>query len=255
VITAGLRLAMTTLTVLPLRSGRIDRRAAGQAMSLAPAVGALLGLLAGGVAIGLTRFGAPALLAGFLAVGLLALLTRGLHLDGLADTVDALGSYQNRERALEIMKAPDIGPFGVIALILTLAVQAVSFAELAGRDWTSALAGMVASVSAGRLAITWSCVQGVKAARPGGLGALVAGTVPRWAAVLSTAGVCAVALPAVNGQLWLGPACVLVAVAVAGLLLAHALRRLGGMTGDVLGAVAELATSVAAASLALTGGS
>ena len=46
-----------------------------------------------------------------------ALLTRGLHLDGLADTVDALGSYRRGDAALDIMKKPDIGPFGVVALV------------------------------------------------------------------------------------------------------------------------------------------
>ncbi|NUT33407.1 MAG: adenosylcobinamide-GDP ribazoletransferase, partial [Hamadaea sp.] len=109
----ALRLALTTFTVLPLRAGRLDRRAAGRAMAFAPLVGVLLGVVLGLVLLGLREVTAT-VVAGALTVGLAALLTRGLHLDGLADTVDALGSYGDRDRALRIMKSPEVGPFGVV---------------------------------------------------------------------------------------------------------------------------------------------
>ena len=108
-----MRLAFTTLTVLPLRPGRVDRRAAAVAMTIAPLVGALLGLVLAVLLTLLDLAGAPRLVAAGLAVGAGALLTRGLHLDGLADTIDALGSYRRGAEALEIMKKPDIGPFGL----------------------------------------------------------------------------------------------------------------------------------------------
>ncbi|HEY0700458.1 MAG TPA: adenosylcobinamide-GDP ribazoletransferase, partial [Micromonospora sp.] len=120
---AGARLAVTTFTVLPLRAGRVDRSTAAVAIALAPAVGAALGLVLAGLLLALDGPG-PALVAGASTVAAGALLTRGLHLDGLADTVDALGSYRTGPAALEIMKKPDVGPFGVVALVLVLLVQA-----------------------------------------------------------------------------------------------------------------------------------
>src|SRR5437868_15248192 len=114
----GARLALTTFTVAPVRPGRIDRRTAGIAMSLAPLVGAALGAVLAGAGLGLRWLGAPALVAGAVTVALGVLLTRGLHVDGLADTADGFGSYRGPEGALEIMKKPDVGPFGVAAVVL-----------------------------------------------------------------------------------------------------------------------------------------
>ncbi|WP_323373607.1 adenosylcobinamide-GDP ribazoletransferase, partial [Plantactinospora alkalitolerans] len=107
-LAAGGRLALTTFTVAPLRAGRVDRSAAGTAMALAPAVGALLGVLLAAV-LGILGALGPPLVAGVVTVAVAALLTRGLHLDGLADTVDALGSYRSGPAALQIMRQPDVG--------------------------------------------------------------------------------------------------------------------------------------------------
>ncbi|MEV0154568.1 adenosylcobinamide-GDP ribazoletransferase [Micromonospora sp. NPDC050686] len=248
----GLRLAVTTFTTLPVRAGRIDRAAAGTAMAFAPAVGALLGvalavLLAGSAAL------APPLVAAAVTVGCAALLTRGLHLDGLADTVDALGSYRRGGAALEIMKKPDVGPFGVAALVVVLLVQAAALAELAGRPWPATLAAVVAATAAGRLGVTLACRRGVPAARPDGLGALVAGTVGPVAPVLGAAAVAVVAAGAVPGRPWQGPLAVLAALAVAVGLLRHLVRRFGGITGDVLGAVVEVVTTLTYLGLVLSG--
>jgi adenosylcobinamide-GDP ribazoletransferase len=243
-LVAGLRLALTTFTVAPVRAGRIDRRVAGLAMSVAPVVGAVLGLVEGGAAVGLRALHAPALVLGAAVVGLDALLTRGLHIDGLADTVDALGSYAGRDRALQIMKSPEVGPFGVAALGLTLLLRAAAVGALAGRSWLALLSAVVAAAAAGRLAVAWACRPGVPAARPDGLGALVAGTV-RWpGALLGTLAVGVVALPAVPQRAWQGPLAVALALGAALLLLRHAVRRLGGITGDVLGALVELTTTI-----------
>lgn len=239
---AGLRLALTTFTVVPLRGGRVDRAVGGAAMTLAPLVGAALGAVVGGTGWALYRLGAPALVAGVLAAGLGALLTRGLHLDGLADTTDALGSYGDRERALEIMKKPDIGPFGVAAVCLDLLLQAACLAALATRPPLTALAATAVALACGRLAATVACVRGVPAARPGGLGALVAGTVPRPHAALAALAVAALSVVAVPGRPWLGPAAVAVALAVVAVLLRHLVRRFGGITGDVLGFLVEMST-------------
>jgi adenosylcobinamide-GDP ribazoletransferase len=240
----GLRLALTTFTVAPVRAGRVDRSVAGVAMSAAPAVGAVLGLAEGAVALGLRVLGVPSLVLGAVVVGLDALLTRGLHLDGLADTVDGLGSYAGRERALQIMKSPEVGPFGVTALALTLLVQSAAIGALAGRPWFALLSCVVAATAAGRLAAAWGCRQGVPAARPDGLGALVAGTTGWAALVTATLAVAAVALLGAPGRPWQGPLAVALGLAASLAVLRHAVRRLGGITGDVLGALVEVSATL-----------
>lgn len=248
---AGARLALTTFSVAPLRAGPVDRQAAAVAMAVAPVAGLALGAAAGGAGIGLRALGAPAGLAGAVAVALGAMLTRGLHLDGLADTADGLGSYRDRASALEIMRKPDVGPFGVAAIALALLIQAAAATALLGRTWLAALAGMAAAAGTGRLAVTWACRRGVPAARPDGLGALVAGTTGWPAAIAGLAAVAAAAVPAVPGRPWQGPIAVAAGLAAALMLTRHAVRRLGGITGDVLGAVVEVAASVAYVVLAL----
>jgi adenosylcobinamide-GDP ribazoletransferase len=248
---AGARLALTTFTVLPVRPARVDRPAATVAMALAPAVGAALGLALSGVLLAGAAVGPP-LVAGGLTVAAAALLTRGLHLDGLADTVDALGSYRSGPDALEIMKKPDVGPFGVVALVLVLLVQAAALAALADRPRPAVVAAVVTGTAAGRLGASWACRRGVPAARPTGLGALVAGTVGWPTLAVASAAVGGVAAAAVPGRPWQGPAAVIAALGVALLVLRHAARRFGGVTGDVLGAVVETVTTVVYVGLVLT---
>jgi adenosylcobinamide-GDP ribazoletransferase len=249
----GVRLALTTFTVAPVRAGRVHRQASGVAMALAPLVGAVLGAVLAGAGLGLRWLGAPAAVAGAVTVALGVLLTRGLHIDGLADTADGLGSYHDPAGALAIMKKPDVGPFGVAAVVLALLIQAASAATLLGRPALTALAGIVTATAAGRLAVTWSCRQGVPAARPDGLGALVAGTV-NWSSALAGLALTALlAVPAapVEDRWWQGPIAVAVALAAGLLLVRHAVRRIGGITGDVLGAVLEVTTTVAYVGLAI----
>jgi adenosylcobinamide-GDP ribazoletransferase len=236
----GIRLAFTTLTVLPLRAARADRGTAAVAMTFAPVVGALLGLVLSGIAM----LAAPALVTGGLTVAAAALLTRGLHLDGLADTVDALGSYRRGADALAIMKKPDIGPFGAGAIALTLLMQAGAVAAIG--PWA-----VVAAYAAGRLAVPVACRRGVPAARPDGLGALVAGTVRLPVVAVAAAIVVAGAVWAAPGRPWQGPAAVVAALAATVLLVRHCVRRFGGLTGDVIGAAVEVATTTALVVLSL----
>jgi adenosylcobinamide-GDP ribazoletransferase len=228
----GLRLALTTFTVVPLRAPQ--RLEPGWAIRLAPFVGALLGSVLAGV-LWLSRLAeAPPLLSGVILAGLGALLTRGMHLDGLADTVDALGSYRPRERALEIMKSPEVGPFGVAAIVLVLLLETVTLGSLT-------LPEVVAAVATGRLAVVLGCLKGVPAARSDGLGSFVAGTAGPVALVVNTVLVALIA----------GPVPVLAAMIVAAAALWHSVRRLGGITGDVLGFLVEIGTAVALIGFAL----
>jgi adenosylcobinamide-GDP ribazoletransferase len=218
---------------------------------------ALAGLIvAGGDALGLP---APAVAA--LALGAVALGSRGLHLDGLADTADGLGASYDRAKALDVMRRGDSGPTGVATLVFTLLVQV---GALAGA--VSAGHGVVAvmiAVLVGRCTLSMSCARGVPSARPEGLGATVAGSVPVPVSVaigLAAAALAGLVLsglppdagpvPAVSALAWWrGPLAVAAGYAAAAALLTRCVRRLGGITGDVLGAGVEVA--VAAALLAL----
>ena len=257
----GLRLALTTLTVLPVRPPeRLDRTTAGRAMELAPVVGLVLGLLAGAVVFGSRLLGAPHLLAAALGIAALALLTRGLHLDGLTDLVDGLASYRDPEGTRAVMKAPDTGPLGVAALVLVLLVQAAALTSAI--DQHRGTLSLLVAVVTGRVVITAACTR-TPAATPDGLGALVAGSVRpavarAWVvgAVVMAGAVLAWDPDAVHTALLravLGAGAVVGGVLVARLLRAHATRRIGGLTGDVLGALTEVATTVALVVLALGG--
>jgi adenosylcobinamide-GDP ribazoletransferase len=245
----GLRLAMSLLTILPVRTERVDRETARWAMLLAPVAGLVVGGAAAVVLVLADALRLGGLLGAALAVATMAALTRALHLDGLADLADGLGSGKPAAPALEVMKRSDIGPFGVVTLLLTLLVQT---AAIAGQHPY----GVIIAGVTGRLALVWACRAGVPAARPGGLGALVAGTVSTGQAVAVTAVVLATA--AVTGALFdgvqglaLAGSAVLAGLGAACLVLRHAVRRLTGVTGDVLGALVEIAATVALIALAV----
>jgi adenosylcobinamide-GDP ribazoletransferase len=247
----AVRFAFGTLTAVPVRAGRTDRGVAQAAMALAPLVGVVVGALAAGVLLLGRAAGLAPLVAAALAVGAGAVLSRGLHLDGLADLADGLGSGRPAPDALAVMKRSDIGPFGVVtvALVLLLQVSALAQAEAAGHGWSAAVLGLVT----GRLAIPLACRRGVPPARPDGLGAHVAASQPLplvvAAVVAVTAG--AAALGALDGMAaWRAGAAVVCGLAFAIVLERHAVRRLGGITGDVLGALVETATTVALVVLA-----
>nr|WP_218889626.1 adenosylcobinamide-GDP ribazoletransferase [Saccharopolyspora hordei] len=236
-------MAVSWLSVLPVRAGRVDDATCRQAIAAAPLVGALVGGTGALALWGLSALGAPPLLAGLLTVAVLVLVTRGMHVDGLADTVDGLGCYGPPERALAVMRDGGAGPFAVVALVLVLGVQAVSLAEVSADPLVLVLACAV-----GRAGFVLCCRRGVLSARPEGMGALVAGSQPTWL----VAAWWLVLLAAAVAVDWR----VALAVAVAaGLLLAlthHVQRRFGGITGDVLGAASELATTTVLVGAALT---
>ncbi|MFF8292008.1 adenosylcobinamide-GDP ribazoletransferase [Streptomyces sp. NPDC016309] len=245
----GIRFAFGTLTVLPVRVTRWDREAARAGMLWAPFAGLVVGAAAA-AAGGLTGLaGGGPLLAAVACAAVPAVLTRGLHLDGLADTADGLGSGKPAEDALRIMKQSDIGPFGVITLLFVLLAQVAALHELyADRGWAQGTAGAVVAGTVARLALTLASRAGVPAARPEGLGAVVAGTVPARAAlavallVLAAAAGAGAALDGPYGALRHVVAAA-GALAAAQWLLGRCVRRFGGVTGDVFGAVEETAAT------------
>ncbi|MQA34803.1 adenosylcobinamide-GDP ribazoletransferase [Modestobacter roseus] len=222
------------------------------ALPWAPLVGLVLGAAATAVAWAAGRAASP-LVGAVLGIAVLAVATRGLHLDGLADTADGLGPLRGREKALAVMRAGDVGPFGVATLVLTLLLQVACLAQLLTLDggW---LALPVAAVTA-RVAMARTGLADVPIAEGSSLGSAVAGTVSRgW-----LAGVALLTLAAAAGAGLLvdpGTALVLAAAVAVGLgcsegLLARAVDRLGGVNGDVMGAMGEAAATAALLTAAL----
>ncbi|MFF7233766.1 adenosylcobinamide-GDP ribazoletransferase [Streptomyces sioyaensis] len=251
----ALRFAFGTLTVLPVHVTRWDRAAARGGMLCAPLAGLVVGLCAAAVGGALLLLGGSPLLAAVGTAVVPAVLTRGLHLDGLADTADGLGSGKPAEDALRIMKQSDIGPFGVLTLLFTLLAQVAALSGLYAGGWArGAAAAAVAAVTA-RTALTLASRAGVPAARPEGLGAAVAGTVPARAALVCAALVaagCAAAGAAFGPYGALRAAlAALAGLGLGELVLRHCRRRFGGVTGDVFGALAESAGLTALLALAL----
>jgi adenosylcobinamide-GDP ribazoletransferase len=230
------------LTVLPVPARA--RNSTRGVLPWAPLVGFVLGGIATGVAVLGARWVSPPAGA-VLGTAVLAWSTRGLHLDGLADTADGLGPLRGRERALQVMHQSDVGPFGVVTLVLVLLLQVTCLAALLTVDggW---LAFWTAVVTA-RLAMARTGLPRVPIAEGSALGALVGGTVSvRW---WVGCGLVLLALVAAGAAGDVALATRLAGSAAAGLLAAELLHRrararLGGVTGDVMGAMGEAATAV-----------
>ncbi len=233
-----LALAIAFLTRVPLPSGlEAGAREVGRAMLFFPAVGAALGALLAAAGLALSRV-LPQPLAAVLVVALGTAATGALHLDGLADTADGLGGGRDAEHALRIMRDHAVGAYGAAALVLALLVKAAAIAALLGRPGAAVWLPVAGALS------RWVLVPVARfapSARPDGLGASVAAHV----GPLEVVGATALALGIAIGLTGLGGVAALAAVAVAGAALAEVCRRrVGGMTGDTLGATGELAEAL-----------
>ena len=231
--------ALSFLTRVPVGSRvALDGADVARGAVLFPLVGAAIGALVGLVVVGLDAR-LTALVAAGLAVALETLLTGGIHLDAVADWADGLGA-RSRERALEVMREPTIGAFGATALLLDLVVKIAALAAIAaGPDAVLAVAAAFALGRTVPLALGWALPY---ARLEGGSGSTLtgsAGEVSRALGVGLGLGL-AVAALGLRGIALAGAAGL--AALVIGLV---ARRRLGGVTGDVLGAGTELATILA----------
>lgn len=265
----ALALAFGTLTAWPVPPPRrIDSRAAGRAMLLAPLTQLpLLALTAVGASVW-AWLGGPIALLSLLLVAALVVSTRGMHMDGLADTADGLSASYDPERTRQVMKSGDVGPSGVAAIALVLGVQTIALTALLTPDG-STLSGVsrgsslapagaalaIVAVLVSRQVLTCACVRGIPAAPGSGLGAGVASTVSRPHLTLSCVVMLALSvLPGLLGaSWWAGPLSVLAAWAATAALVLRAQGRVGGITGDILGAAIEvsLAAALAMGALAL----
>ncbi len=230
--------AITFLTRVPVGRLALDADDVARGAALFPLVGAGIGAAVGATVAGLDTE-LTVLLAAAVAVALEALLTGAIHLDALADTADGLGAG-TRERALEVMRDPAVGSFGATALVLDLLVKVSALVAVAADS--RAILAVVAAFALGRAAPLVLALA-LPYARPGSGSGLVlteraaraslaVGIVLAVGISVAALGLRGLALPAGAGL-----ACLAVGVVTR--------RRLGGVTGDVLGASAELATTAA----------
>jgi adenosylcobinamide-GDP ribazoletransferase len=221
--------ALAFLTRFPIRRS-FDASAVGRGAVFFPLIGAFVGLLQL-IAFRLLKPHLPSLVVAVLLVALSAWVTRGLHLDGLADFADGLGGGATREEALRIMRDPAVGAFGVIALVLVLLLKVAAVDALA-EDGALVLAPALSRWSAVLLGYF------LPYARAGtGLGAAMTSGTRRFELVGATILAVLLSVFYTLRLALLSWAFVLLVSAMVGMI---AKRRIGGMTGDVLGANVEL---------------
>ena len=235
--------ALQFLTRLPVRLDRFEPGWLNDCVRHFPLVGALIGTVGAAVLAAAAQFW-PAWIAAVLALAATVALTGGFHEDGLADTFDALGGVVPRDRALAIMKDSRIGSYGALAVGLSVLLRAALLAVLATRPVWGAAAALLACHAFARAAAV-----GVMVSLPYGGDMEHAKAKPLALAVplrnfgIAMAWCAALALALAAGGI--DPARLLIAVAAAAvaalLMRAWLKRRLGGYTGDGLGATEQLA--------------
>jgi adenosylcobinamide-GDP ribazoletransferase len=225
--------ALSFLTILPVGQNQLSgEKELARSMAFFPLVGLVIGLI---LSAGYYLFSLflPRSITLWSTVGLLAFLTRGLHLDGLADTLDGLASGRSKEGILEVMRDSRIGAFGVIGLILLIGGKYLSLDQLSNAFIPYALILMAVM---GRNSMVLVCYRSPYA-RPQGLGKPFSENLKPREMIISLTSTCVIAF-IVQG--WKG---FLLFVAICLFSLGYRfffMKKLGGITGDVLGGANEL---------------
>jgi adenosylcobinamide-GDP ribazoletransferase len=227
----SLRAAMSFLTVLPVANAD---GSPGERLGRAyfPAIGALVGLAAAAVFVVTSAIATP-LLAAAAAVATLSALTGAIHLDGLADSADGLLARGDVARRLEVMRDPRLGSYGVTAIVLVLVLEVAALSPMSP---ARAIAALVIAGALSRLA-TLSVLVFTPYVRSTGLG--VAAWDSKHRAIDLAVGAAGTAIVCLLD--WRRALIAVVLVSLTALLVVVlARRRIGGATGDVCGAAAEL---------------
>lgn len=227
---SGLAGAFRLLTRIPV--GRATDGLEGVAVWF-PVVGLVVGLAVGGIYALLFQW-IPSILGAVFAVGAGVMLTGAIHEDGLADSMDAFGTGESGERALSVMRDSRLGTYGTLALVYSVLGRVVALGSL---EPEAAVAGVVAAHTLGRSGAA-VLMAGSAPARAEGLGRLaIAGVEGRHAAVAVAVGI---GFGFVAVGWWIALGAVVVAIAVVVLVRVVSVKRIGGITGDVLGACEQL---------------
>lgn len=224
-------LALTFLTIVPAPSLGARGATFSRAVAYFPLVGLLVGAAVAACDAGLSQV-LPGAVVAALDLALLAILTGGLHLDGLADTADGLLASADRERRLAIMREGTIGAFALAAVALVLIVE---YAALASLETGAREPALISASVLGRWCMAVALWR-FPYARPVGAGALFRHTLG-WRQLALASGVAGATAAAVGLR---ALAAAIVAAAVTLGLGRAAASRLGGLTGDVYGAIGEI---------------
>jgi adenosylcobinamide-GDP ribazoletransferase len=227
--------AISFLTILPL--GQIplsEEKELARSMAFFPLAGLVIGLL---LAIGyyLLSLILPKSVTLWLTIGLLALLTRGLHLDGFADTMDGLASGGSKEKILEVMRDSHIGAFGVVGLILLIGGKYFALDQIANPSIHYSLILMAVM---GRNAMVLVCYRSPYARSEGGLAKPFVENLSAREVLVSSALTFGIAF------LLMGAKGIAIFLGIGLFSLGYRyffIKKLGGVTGDILGAANELA--------------
>ncbi len=227
--------ALSFLTILPVGNRSLSgEKELARSMAFYPLVGLLLGLLLY-VGYWLFSFLFPKPLVLWTTIGLLAFLTRVLHLDGFADTIDGLASGGTKEKILEVMRDSRIGSFGVVGLIFLVGAKYFSLDQLAN---DSILSSLILMTVMGRHSMVLVCFRSPYARSGQGLAKPFTENLGALETAISVGTALGIAL-------WLGGIKgILVFSGVTLFSLGYRLffvKKLGGVTGDILGAANELA--------------
>lgn len=272
-IVEGVTTALSWLTIVPVKGATVfDRTTGRRAIAALPVAGLVPGLAA--AAIGgawvtwrtLSDFpinssvvlGAQALVVAAVILVASEALTRAMHIDGLADIADALGSYRDVKGSQEVLRDPATGPMGVgaVGLYFVVMVAGLTTAVLRLYDsitipdayylgswgaWASGLVLLILPFMVGRAAATTACHKRFPPMNETGFGALTAGTqstttVVTWWIVLIVVGFFASGLSGIIGCL--------AVIGFAAQMSRHCVRRLGGINGDVLGSIIQISTAI-----------
>lgn len=249
----GILAAVGLFTVVPAPYTEIDRTTARRAVRVLPWLGLALGLVAA-LSAWLVGLRTGPLLVAVVGVLVPIALTGAMHLDGLADTADGLGSRKPAAEALDVMRRSDIGPMGVVSIVAALLVQVAAIASIDSR--AAALVVIALQPLVGRVTILGATTGGIPLARAKGFGALVGGVTSVRSAIVGHVGTLVVCAAA--GWWRAGPwgalaltLSALAATVISMLWQRHLTSRLGGLTGDTFGSLIEVGQTAFALAAAL----
>ena len=230
----SLYIALGFLTIIPLPLNREVRPMdMGRSMACFPLAGAIIGGILAGMSAVLSTV-LPRSVADFILIATLALITGGLHLDGLADTFDGLYGGKTREEALAIMKDSRVGAIGVVSLIFVIILKYITLLSVpAGLKYTA----LVVMPALSRWSMVLAAYLSGYARPTGGTGRDFIETVSPMSLLIATA---FALITGIGGLEWKGG---LIILWIGGLTIIWVIyfhRRLGGVTGDTLGAINEV---------------